>query len=353
MKKVILFLGAFCIIATWLPVLPSDHWTVRVFDFPHAQITVLTLIVLGAAFYFFDLRERRDAVFMALLTASLLFQFTIILPYLPLAKVQVMRSDGADEKASISLLSANILMDNNNTILIREQIEAYDPDIIALLEPDEKWRQAMIELRQEYPYYVEEPLDNTYGLLLYSRLKLIDPQVKYVMKEGIPSVHTRVALPSGDQIQLYVVHPEPPSPTESETSTKRDGELLLTGKMAAKDSLPVIVIGDLNDVAWSPSTRLFQEVSGLLDPRIGRGFYNTFNANIPLLRWPLDHVFHSDHFKLIQMLRLPNIESDHFPIFIQLSLEPEAEAQQEEPQASPSEEKNADKQIRKAQEPEQ
>lgn len=350
MKKVILALGVFCILATWLPVLPSDHWTIRIFDFPHAQVAALTVILLGSAVYYFSLRDRWEALFISLLTASILFQFTIILPYLPISKTQVMASDGAIAEKGIRLLSANVYMDNTEAGPLLRLIEEYDPDIIALLEANERWRQDVADIREKYPYRVEEPLENTYGLLFYSRLKLIEPRVEYLIKEDIPSVHTRVELPSGDLIRLYVLHPEPPTPTESEKSTERDGELMLTAKLAKQDSLPVIVMGDLNDVAWSPTTRLFQEVSGLLDPRIGRGFYNTFNAKVPLLRWPLDHVFHSDHFKLVRLVRLPNIQSDHFPIFAHLSLEPEAEAQQEKPKATAAEEKEASEQIQKAQE---
>jgi len=34
------------------------------------------------------------------------------------------------------------------------------------------------------------------------------------------------------------------------------------------------------------------------DPRIGREVCNTFHAEHPFFRYPLDHAFHSEHFKL-------------------------------------------------------
>jgi endonuclease/exonuclease/phosphatase family metal-dependent hydrolase len=95
----------------------------------------------------------------------------------------------------------------------------------------------------------------------------------------------------------------------------------------------VVVFGDLNDVAWSHTTRLFQKTSRLLDPRKGRGFFSTFHARWPGLRWPLDHVFFSDHFRLVTMRRLEYVGSDHFPVHLVLSLEPDAVAEQEAPEA--------------------
>jgi endonuclease/exonuclease/phosphatase (EEP) superfamily protein YafD len=111
-------------------------------------------------------------------------------------------------------------------------------------------------------------------------------------------------------------------PGESGDSTDRDAEILLVGKEAKAAKLPVIVAGDLNDVAWSYTTNLFLKVSELLDPRIGRGFYSTYHAHYKLFRWPLDHVFFSSHFYLHNIKRLPSIGSDHFPIFIEVSLMP-------------------------------
>ena len=106
----------------------------------------------------------------------------------------------------------------------------------------------------------------------------------------------------------------------------------------AKDcNLPCIVTGDLNDVAWSHVTELFRKTSGLLDPRRGRGFYSTFSAHHWLVRYPLDYIFCSPHFGLVQMKRLPKNGSDHFATLTHLVLSEELKDQQQEPQADKEE----------------
>lgn len=92
-----------------------------------------------------------------------------------------------------------------------------------------------------------------------------------------------------------------------------------------------MVFGDLNDVAWSDTSRLFQRISGLLDPRIGRGLFNTFNANHWWLRWPLDHIFISDDFMVCDLKRLPHIGSDHFPVYGKFQYSPRAKMEHDKP----------------------
>jgi endonuclease/exonuclease/phosphatase (EEP) superfamily protein YafD len=184
-------------------------------------------------------------------------------------------------------------------------------------------------------------------MALYSRFPLSDEKIRLLVEKDIPSVYARITLPSGQKVQLYGLHPTPPVPQENPRSTERDKEILLIGKEAKNCHLPVIVAGDLNDVAWSYTTDLFLKTSGLLDPRMGRGFYNTFHARYPLFRFPLDHVFTSNDFAVVDLKRLPNCGSDHFPMYIKVQYTPRAKTVQEEPQPTQDEAELADEKIRK------
>ncbi|MCX2743898.1 endonuclease/exonuclease/phosphatase family protein [Mangrovivirga sp. M17] len=316
---VIRVLAILMVFATILPLIRNDFWTFRVFEFPRLQKWVINLVIICIFFAYFKDFQIIDIILLVLLSASIIFLSYQIYPYTVFSPIQLSRVE-EDNRNNLRLLISNVYQYNKKYGKLIKLISKNDPDIILLVETSADWREAMDKaIGDQYTERVLEDQENTYGMLLFSKLKLENTQVNHLIKNEIPSIETTVVL-GYNRIKLFCLHPEPPVPSENAWATDRDAEILIVGKKAVKESLPVIVAGDLNDVAWSHTTELFLKTSDLLDPRRGRGFYNTFNAKYPLLRWPLDHIFCSHHFQLVKLKTLPSINSDHFPVLVDLAL---------------------------------
>jgi hypothetical protein len=76
--------------------------------------------------------------------------------------------------------------------------------------------------------------------------------------------------------------------------------------------------------------------------------YSTFPVKYPLLHFPLDHIFHTQHFRLVELRRLKNVGSDHFPVYVTLSLETTAKFTQEAPEADTEDHAEAHETIQEA-----
>lgn len=339
--------GAVIVLFSLIPLIKNDYWAFRVFEYPRIQKLFLNLVIIITYTTLFAAFSNFELFFLAVLIANSFYLFYQIFPFTILAKKVILRAGQADPKNQVTIISSNVFQDNKNTKGCLKMLHKHDPDIILLLETDQFWYAGTKELKEKYPYQVLVAQENTYGMLLYSKLELIEPQTRFLVDDQIPSIRTDVKLPSGKSFELYCVHPTPPVPGENSHSTERDKELLIVAKEVKESGKPSVVIGDLNDVAWSYTTDLFTKISGLLDPRIGRGFFNTFHAKIPFLRFPLDHVFCSTDFKLIKLSRLENFSSDHFPILTTLQYEHQAHRQQEEPEADEEELALAEEKISK------
>ena len=360
-------LSVVLILGTAVTLLRSNTWWIRIFDFPRIQIAFLLGFTL--AFYailrLYGQLRPWEYLFAALAGLALLWQLISIAPYTVLYPQQMSDSHAEDDSNRISLLIFNVLYDNQEVEALRDLIRDNDPDIILLSEPTQWWLEQLAGLEDDYPYTLFQPQENHYGKLLYSRLELEDPEIRFLIDPEIPSIRSRVRLRSGVLITLYGVHPRPPAlkrpnkdnvdhsieldenEGEREDSDMRDAELLSIAKEIGElGNIPVIVAGDFNDVAWSYTTHRFQRIGGLLDPRVGRGFFNTFDTEKRILRYPLDHVFATRHFLLVELRRLPNIGSDHFPILVVLDYDPGA-SEDDEPQPVEGDEQEADEAIEK------
>ncbi len=329
MFTILTFFTVLMLLATLLPLSRHPHWLVRSMDFPRFQLSIFATILLIANIVFLDIHLLSTQLLVVATTLCLIWQLSWIFPYTFLFPKEVKTSTECDADKQLSIITANVLTPNRNANALIKLVNEHKPDVLVTLESDQWWQDKLKVLETDMPYSIKCPLDNLYGMHVYSRLPLGEQQICYLVEKDVPSIHATLTLRTTDYIRMHFLHPAPPSPTENVESAERDAELIIVARSVADSDLPVIVTGDLNDVAWSATTRLFRKMSGLLDPRVGRGAFNTFHTDYLFMRWPLDHLFHSQHFTLRHIQRLPSIGSDHFPLLTRLSFTPVQSTQQQ------------------------
>ncbi|TVZ50982.1 endonuclease/exonuclease/phosphatase family protein [Dokdonia sp. Hel_I_53] len=299
-----------------LPLLPSSHWCVRFFDFVRIQTAFIQILLLIAGFIFWSSFQDIHYILLGLLAAVLSYQLWLIQPYTPFYHRRKPQATFHEDK--LTLITANVLQTNHNYDKFISIVKKNSPDIFITMESDQKWEKAISKAFPEYKHTVKVPLDNFYGMHMYSKVPFQTADVKYLVEQDIPSIHCELKF-AHQQFNLIAIHPAPPSPTENETSKERDAELMIVGKICRESKDATVVCGDLNDVVWSKTSRLFTKITGYHDPRVGRGLYPSFHANYWLLRFPLDHLFYSKDLHVTKMNRLETFGSDHFAMYYEIA----------------------------------
>ncbi|WP_158090119.1 endonuclease/exonuclease/phosphatase family protein [Kiloniella majae] len=314
-------LGSFaflCLLASLIPFIPIAHGAVRVFDFGRLQILTISVVTLVCVVLLLP-QSQYCFVLSGMLAVSVCIELLHIIRFTPFWRQQSARfqPEKHDSAQTFKMLVCNVKQSNKRHDKLIDIIDDCDPDILVLMETDQVWLDALEEVTDRYVYRLSCPQDNSYGMFMASRLEVTKGEIEFLLNESIPSFHCRFKLENGDEFDLIAIHPDPPVPHRD--TIGRDAEILVAGKRARYRKRPLVVAGDLNDVAWSSTTRRFLRISRLLDPRQGRGMFNSFDARFPFLRWPLDHIFHSEEFELVAIRRQPYMGSDHFPMFYELA----------------------------------
>lgn len=323
--------GTLCIFLTMASLLyNTQFWFLKVLDFLRVQ-TLLACVACLAAFVVVNRRWAPSAMLLVLgLVVATALQAYIILPYTPFWSKAVPAANpaAANRANTFSLVIANVLMKNRNVTGFLHIVDEANPDMVLAMETNQWWASHLEPLKERYPYTILYPLDNTYGMLLYSRLPLRDAHIRFLQHDSVPSFQVEAKLPGGSWFILHAVHPVPPVPSPYPDNIGKEGPkevvLLKIGEMVAAHAAPTVIAGDFNDVAWSNTSRLFGQKSKLNDVRVGRGFYNSFDALSFIKRWPLDQIYASSHFRVLELKRLSKYGSDHFPVYVQLVLQQQA-----------------------------
>jgi len=183
------------ILVSFLPLWWTDRWWVRMWDFPRLQVAVL-LLAVAIGLWFMKLGRWRWPLLGASI-AALVWQGSHFIAYFPPWPKQVASSDACPAGRQISLLNANVLLTNEQYAALLDLVERRRPDVLLMLEPGTEWAKAAAALHARYPYRLSEPLPNTYGLILLSRLPMRG-RIEHLLQPGVPSAHVQLRLPGGE-----------------------------------------------------------------------------------------------------------------------------------------------------------
>ncbi|SRX54815.1 endonuclease/exonuclease/phosphatase family protein [Aequorivita sp. CIP111184] len=301
----------------------SEIRYLKMLDFPRIQLFVFSFISLLVLVLITKKWQWYTYLVSFALLCGLAINGAFIINYTTLVPVEV--PTATDLKAAdvqFSLLVSNVKMSNKNAQPLIDLIAEKKPDLVLAMEVNEWWDEELSVINKEYPYSQHTINEVTYGMVLYSKLPLNNVEVAYLNNKNVPSFECVVTLSNGKDINFHCMHPVPPTHFEDLPDNKGQKETALQklGKIVNDSKIPSVVAGDLNDVVWSYVNDLTNTQNILYDLRVGRGFYNTYNAENLLMKWPLDHVFVTKEFRLKKLERLPKIGSDHYPIYVELVL---------------------------------
>lgn len=316
------FVGAM-VVAAVMPLAASGWWVCRIFDFPRPLFVSLSVLAVALSL---ATMAQGQPLSGALLVAALLltvWHLSYLWPYLSLSSREVpdARAQGED---SLAVMVANLDYDNDSRGDIVETLRAADADVLLLLEVDAAWSAALAPLRSAYPHRLEEPRGEGLGLMLWSRRPIADGEIRFLVEDRRPSAWATVGLHDGMSVRIVGMHPTPPglldsAPGGRRSSRPRDAELILTAEEIKQSGTGTwVVLGDMNDVPWSGTIQRFLRLSGLRDPRRGRGLLSTFHAQHLALRYPLDHIFVVPGLQVARLERVRLPGSDHFGLRAQL-----------------------------------
>lgn len=317
MTVIFWILAAIGLTTTILPLSRNMRWWVRMWDFPRIHIAVLSL---GTAAY--GVFVGGPWVLLASLALFLCFayQSVRVLPYTRFARTQIEMTK-APRADHISLVSVNVLMENEDHAKLRTLIDREDPDVLFLMETDTVWEDALEEQLARYPTVVRHPMSNHYGLLFATRLKVHAADTHFLSDDDTPAVLADLECTANFGRFFFVgLHPRPPLPGTD--ADERDEQIKKSARIANHAVRPVVVMGDFNDVTWSTGSEHFKEYGDFKDPRIGRGMLPSFDARSWFVRLPIDQLLVTDGVQLISFDRLEPIGSDHFPMKAVIAVEP-------------------------------
>lgn len=299
--------------AVLISLIPSNAWFIRAVDLVREPLTYAIAVVLLVALF---VRSRWRWAAVAMLFVAICINVMRIWPYSGFAEPQLRLdtdTQATGEGRCFTALSANVKMANRQYDEMLDQLNSYDPDLLFLMETDERWIEALEPVLAEYDHVHRHPQPEAFGMVFATRLPVLKSNIVENTYRDTPTLYATVQPEGSTPIEFIGLHPKPPLP---DWNTEERDQNIVNAGVQTPDRLPhAFVMGDFNDVPWSPTTTKFREMGDWRDPRIGRGTYPTFPADMLAFGWPLDQLMLKGDLQLRSFEILPENGSDHRAVF--------------------------------------
>ena len=216
----------------------------------------------------------------------------------------------------LRVVSFNVLSSNLRHAETVAWVRQTDPDLAFFPEVTPVWAADLESLKSTMPHCIEHPQRDNFGLALFSKYPILEPELVDSRFLEVAMVRVVVEI-AGRRVVFCGVHPLlPGSPA---FAADRDAVLQQVAAMARRESGPVIVAGDLNATPWSHAMQPLV-AAGLRDTQLGRGFSATWQRNIPIFAIPIDHLLLGGNIAASARWTGPDLGSDHHPVIADLRL---------------------------------
>jgi endonuclease/exonuclease/phosphatase (EEP) superfamily protein YafD len=292
--------------------------------------TLATILgFFGSTWWVFDFAANFRAhlavvLLVVALAYALLFSRAIGLLFLGIAFINgllilPLYSDSPAAPASsdtIKIVSFNVAQRSSIRDITFRWIDTVEPDIIVLVDSTDEWANA-VEMAAPYTVQTELPLDRTFGITVLSAEGL-DTQLLRAAR--IRDTVVRIEASIGSQpVVIYAVQSRKAS---NETDAGyRDEYLAEVGRMVKGETMPTIVVGDLEASPWSHAFRDLTAEADLKNSMSGFGLQTTWPADRwAFLRLPFDHLLHTAELTTVDRYLGPALGVDHRPIVVEVAM---------------------------------
>ncbi len=303
-----ILIGGMLTLLTFSSFLSPYYWAFEVISHFHMQYLIgLTICLLAQLFIPY---KRLRALW---LFPALLINLLILGPFfLPTTTPNTIATD------YLRVLTINVFAHNKTPEKLITYIDHSEANIVLLSEVrPELMLQLKESLGKEYPYIHDASQQGHFGIVLLSKLPLLNSQTNRLGIKQHPSIEANINW-QNNLVKVYGTHPTPP--LTAQDTKRRDSELTAIGGILANEPSPIILMGDLNAAPWSYITQQIVSKVGLKHAALGYGIWPTWRWGTILLGTTIDHIFVSPQWIVKSYKIGKDVGSDHYPVMADLVL---------------------------------